>query len=230
MYVDRDDMYFGNDRLALVEAALAAARKREGRGGRLADAAGDGHMQRDTSKRPGGRTDGDRDRDAGTAAAPRRGRSSHGEHPHRRREEGRLGAPLRRQDPRLLARLQDADHPRRLDGRGRRHPLRPAQGRPPGRARRHHHQEAVPGLRAGGRVGGDARRQQRHLLSRQRGQAAHLRDRPRVPGARQRGPPGRQEAGDLGRLELRAPRAGQGRHASRSASGTRRASASRART
>ena len=27
MYVDRDDMYFGNDRLVLVEAALAAARK-----------------------------------------------------------------------------------------------------------------------------------------------------------------------------------------------------------
>jgi 2-hydroxychromene-2-carboxylate isomerase len=30
MFVDRDDMYFGNDRLVLVEAALAAAAKRSG--------------------------------------------------------------------------------------------------------------------------------------------------------------------------------------------------------
>ena len=30
MFVDRDDMYFGNDRLVLVEAALAAAAQRAG--------------------------------------------------------------------------------------------------------------------------------------------------------------------------------------------------------
>ena len=169
MYVDRDDMYFGNDRLVLGRSgARRGAQTAEGRGAAARARHGEEDTCREQARHPGGCTGGDRDRDA----APQRSHGA-GDEPW----TNTLTAAEKKDGWELLfdGKTLDAWRGYKMqtipagwtveDGAIRFVPPKDAAG---GAARRHHHQEAVPGLRAGGRVGGHARRQQRHLVSRER--------------------------------------------------------------